>query len=568
MFKKIFLICIILNLFSLGFAQIKAPLEVVGKSKGKIKVLLRQEEPFVAARSLGRALGMRSTYFAASGRLELVEGSNKAFLTSKQNYAFINKRKKKLSQAPFIQEDILYVPLSFFNVFSSYEVSYQNGKLIAERRYNLSVSKQVDKADFSQVIFDSKINFPFEVVKSTSDKVHIFLPGAITKRDEIISSKNDFLYRLRITQKAKGVELIALLKKSAKNWDFYFNGKEFIFEASSKQIKRSFVGQDESSESSVELTRPSVLQEESKDISEIKESKEIKTAQEDKSDEEIVELGDDFFADNTSVTVAKETASATVSQPKTTASALPVASTVLPATQKKGKLKVLIDPGHGGKDPGATRKNSLREKDLNLKVAKQVYDILKKEKNVDVKMTRSDDTFISLGERARMSGKYEADVFVSIHTNAAKRTSASGFEVYFRSDKASDAEAAQTAALENEALQYEGKTSSGLSFADLLLQSLATNENINQSSKLAGHIRLLASKESSKTGIKVFNNSAIKQANFYVLRGVSCPAVLVEMGYISNPSDRKYLNNKNSQAYIAKNIAKGILTYAKEEGWK
>ena len=110
-------------------------------------------------------------------------------------------------------------------------------------------------------------------------------------------------------------------------------------------------------------------------------------------------------------------------------------------------------------------------------------------------MTRSDDTFISLGERARMSGKYEADVFVSIHTNAAKRTSASGFEVYFRSDKASDAEAAQTAALENEALQYEGKTSSGLSFADLLLQSLATNENINQSSKLAGHIRLLASKD-------------------------------------------------------------------------
>lgn len=569
MFKKIFLICIILNLFTLCFAQIKAPLEIVGKSKGKIKVLLRQEEPFVAARSLGSALGMRSTYFAASGRLELVEGANKAFLTNKQNYAFINKRKSKLSQAPFIQEDILYVPLSFFNTFSSYSVSYQEGKLIAERRYNLSVSKLIDKPDFSQIIFDSKINFPFEVIKSSQDKAQIFLPGAIVKRDEIISSKNDFIYRMRVTQKSKGVELVALLKKATKNWDLYFNGKEFIFEASSKQIKRNFKEQEEKKNASLELVRPSVLQEqevETPNIEENKEFQKIEPTRESKAEGDAIELGDDFFAEASPQPTEKQEPVVSVEEQKPAAT-LPV-PTILPATQKKGKLKVLIDPGHGGKDPGAVRKNSLREKDLNLKVAKQVYDILKKEKNVEVKMTRNDDTFISLGERARLSTKYESDIFVSIHTNAAKRAAASGFEVYFRSDKASDAEAAQTAALENEALQYEGKTSSGLSFADLLLQSLATNENINQSSKLAGHIRLLASKESGKTGIKVFNNSAIKQANFYVLRGVSCPAVLVEMGYISNASDRKYLNNKNSQAYIAKNIAKGILAYAKEEGWK
>ena len=118
MFKKLFLTFLILNLFTVCFAQLKTPLEVVGKNEGKIKVLLRQDEPFVAARSLGRALGMRSTYFAASGRLELVEGSNKAFLTNKQIYAFINKRKSKLSQAPFIDDDdTLYVPLSFFNTF-------------------------------------------------------------------------------------------------------------------------------------------------------------------------------------------------------------------------------------------------------------------------------------------------------------------------------------------------------------------------------------------------------------------------------------------------------------------
>lgn len=563
MFKKFLLTFCILNLLNACFAQIKTPLELVGKNKGKIKVLLIQNEPFVAARTLAQSLGMRSTYFAASGRLELTDNSKTALLINKQPYVFINKQKRSLSQAPFVQEDILYAPLSFFNDFSSYDIVYQDNKLIAERRYSLAFDREINEQNTLQMVFKAKRELPFKIIKSDQDKVEIFLPGAIVKRDEVFSFKNDFLYRARISQKAKGVQIVILLKKAAKNWDFYYNGKDFIFKVSSKPIKRDFMEKEEKTDNSVMLARPSVLQEQPKSNNlTIKKGKEVK--EELKEEKDIEELGSDFFtAEETST--ATKTAVAVSSSSAASSKTLPV---VLPTTQSKGKLKVLIDPGHGGKDPGAVRKGSLREKELNLKVAKQVYDLLKKEKNVEVQMTRSDDTFISLGERARMSGKYEADVFVSIHTNAAKRSAASGFEVYFRSDKASDAEAAQTAALENEALQYEGKTSSGLSFADLLLQSLATNENINQSSKLAGHIRLLASKEAGKTGIKVFNNSAIKQANFYVLKGVSCPAVLVEMGYISNASDRKYLNNKNSQAYIAKNIAKGILNYAKEEGWK
>ncbi|MGN0022477.1 MAG: N-acetylmuramoyl-L-alanine amidase, partial [Elusimicrobiaceae bacterium] len=163
---------------------------------------------------------------------------------------------------------------------------------------------------------------------------------------------------------------------------------------------------------------------------------------------------------------------------------------------------------------------------------------------------------------------FKADVFVSIHANAAKRASANGFEVYFRSDKASDAEAAETAALENEALQYEGKGGGTVSFADLLLKSLATNENINQSSKLAGHIRNSVSKKSGDLGIKVHQNSAIKQANFYVLRGVNSTAVLVEMGYLSNANDRKRLNTKSVRQKVAASIRDGIVSYAKAEGRK
>ena len=547
MFKKFFFILIFLNFFNLSFAQVKAPLDFIGKSKGKIQVISFQGEPFVAARTFAKALGMQATWFGASGRLELLNGSKKAELKKQQTFALINKQKRKLTQAPVEQEGILYVPLSFFNYFSSYDSIYDQNKLIVERRYTLSFLKQENEANSTRIIFQAKGELPFKTEKTTKDKVELFLPGAIVKRDEILSAKNSYLHRMRISQKAKGVQISVLLKRTAKYWDFYYNGQTFVFEVSSAPIERSFSeGQDNSQEVNIGVLRPSVLAEQGGNILEA---------------EDIIELGEDFFS--ASVSQGKET----VSKPSApTAKPLPV-PTVLPSS-KKGKLKVLIDPGHGGKDPGATRRGSAREKELNLKVAKQVFALLSKEKNIEVKMTRKDDTFISLGQRAKMSVDFNSDIFISIHTNAAKRSTASGFEVYFRSDKASDAEAAQTAALENEALQYESQTGNSLSFADLLLQSLATNENINQSSKLAAHIRLLASKESGKTGIKVHNNSAIKQANFYVLKGVKCPAVLVEMGYISNASDRKRLNNKNTQTLIAKLIAKGVLTYAKEEGWK
>ena len=122
--------------------------------------------------------------------------------------------------------------------------------------------------------------------------------------------------------------------------------------------------------------------------------------------------------------------------------------------------------------------------------------------------------------------------------------------------------------MENEALQYEGKEGGKVTFADLLLKSLANNENINQSSKLAGHIRNSVSKKSSSLGIKVRQDNAIRQANFYVLRGVHAPAVLVEMGYLSNANDRKRLNTKSVKQKMAESIRDGIVSYAKAEGWR
>ena len=240
----------------------------------------------------------------------------------------------------------------------------------------------------------------------------------------------------------------------------------------------------------------------------------------------------------------------------------PVMKDATPVLKGPKKMRIVIDPGHGGKDPGAVRRRSAKEKDMNLTVAKHLYDYLKKQ-GFEVKLTRDDDSFVTLAGRSKIANEYKADLFVSIHTNAAKRTAAHGFEVYFRSDKATDKEAAEVAAFENEALQYE---ETHYNFVDMLLQSLAKNEYMNESSKLAGHVRNYVYKEPG-IGIAVSQNNSIRQANFYVLKGVQSPAILVEMGYISSPKDRLRLNNKSSQKKMAIGIGKGIVSYAKAEGW-
>jgi len=279
-------------------------------------------------------------------------------------------------------------------------------------------------------------------------------------------------------------------------------------------------------------------------------------------DEDLEELGGEFFAQIPRSTIPAPTV---INKLDTSAKNKPFVPKNL---HKESVLRVCIDAGHGGKDPGANYRGSAKEKELNLIVAKEVEKLLKKNKKIEIKMTRRDDTFIPLGTRATIANNFKADLFVSIHANAAPNKNAKGFEIYFRSDKASDKEAAQTAALENEALNYEEKGVGSITYADLLLNSLAANENINESSKLAARIRNSVSEKSSVLGIKVNMNNSIKQANFYVLQGVKAPSVLVEMGYVTNKDDKRRLNNKKILQIMALSIYNGILNYARQEGWK
>lgn len=222
---------------------------------------------------------------------------------------------------------------------------------------------------------------------------------------------------------------------------------------------------------------------------------------------------------------------------------------------------VVVDAGHGGVDPGARGPSGMREKDVTLAVARRLAALLAADPRLEVRMTRDADTLIALRDRPRMANGWRAAggpdrpaLFISIHANAHRQSSARGFETYFLSE-AKTADARRVAEMENAAEQYEetnGEFSDDLSF---ILQDLRQNLYLRESSDWAEMIqaRLAASHPGPNRGVK--------QAGFLVLNGAFMPAVLVELGFISNPREEGLLAHPGRQAEFAQRLAESIRDY-------
>ncbi len=233
----------------------------------------------------------------------------------------------------------------------------------------------------------------------------------------------------------------------------------------------------------------------------------------------------------------------------------------IPPLTKEPKIKiktVVIDPGHGGKDPGAVGRRGTKEKDITLAISKKLAYFLKEHLNLEVILTRNKDIFIPLRERTRIANKYRADLFVSIHINASLKPVKHGFEVYFLSDEVSDREAQIVANKENEALKYEKTKEEINNELSAILWSLTLNEYMNESSELCSFISEEVKKDPF---LKKMENRGIKEAGFYVLRGAKMPAVLVEAGFITNPEEERKLKKSWFQKRIAMAIYNGIKRY-------
>ena len=217
---------------------------------------------------------------------------------------------------------------------------------------------------------------------------------------------------------------------------------------------------------------------------------------------------------------------------------------------------IIIDPGHGGKDPGAIGYRGTKEKDIALDVAKRLEKKISKNMNVKAILTRDEDIFLRLGERTRFANENNGDLFISIHANAAEDRRASGFETFLIGPNRNEA-AVRVAARENAALELEGGSTTQLTDEALIKATIAQAGFANFSEQFAALVQ-------EEMGKRIQSkNRGVKQAGFYVLMGASMPNVLIELGFISNPSEEKKLKSSNYREVLATSIYRAIEKYQK-----
>ena len=217
-----------------------------------------------------------------------------------------------------------------------------------------------------------------------------------------------------------------------------------------------------------------------------------------------------------------------------------------------GVTRIVIDPGHGGHDPGA-RGNGISEADLVLDVAKRLEQLLVKEQNFEVVLTRSADTYVSLEDRTALANKSDADLFLSIHANASTIPAARGIETYFL-NFANNPDAEAVAAREN-----AGSSRTMRHLPDIV-QAIAMNNKLDESRDLATIVQAALYRELRKTN-KSLRNLGVKQAPFMVLVGATMPSVLAEISFMSNRAEATLLKTDSYRQDIAEALMAGILRY-------
>ena len=228
-------------------------------------------------------------------------------------------------------------------------------------------------------------------------------------------------------------------------------------------------------------------------------------------------------------------------------------------SQEKKKWKfdtIIIDPGHGGKDPGAVGYRGTKEKDIVLDVSKRLARKIERNSKTKVILTREEDIFLRLQDRTKFANANEGDLFISIHTNAAEDRRASGFETFLIGPNKNEA-AVRVAARENAALELEGFSGKKLTNEDLIKATIAQSAFAAKSEEFASLVQNEIKKRVQS------KDRGVKQAGFYVLMGASMPNVLIELGFISNPNEEKKLNSSSYRDMLATSIYYAVLKYQK-----
>ncbi|AIG03858.1 N-acetylmuramoyl-L-alanine amidase [Pseudomonas fluorescens] len=232
----------------------------------------------------------------------------------------------------------------------------------------------------------------------------------------------------------------------------------------------------------------------------------------------------------------------------------------LDSAHPKRDIIVVVDPGHGGKDPGAVGAKGEREKDVVLAISRLLAKRLKREKGFTVKLVRNDDFFVPLRKRVEIARRYKADMFISVHADAAPRLSASGASVYALSEGGATSATARFMAQRENGADLLGATSLlNLKDKDPMLAGVILD--MSMSATLAASLQLGTTILGSLAGITTLHQKRVEQAGFAVLKSPDVPSILVETGFISNARDSQRLVTVRHQQAIADGLFEGLQRY-------
>lgn len=231
-------------------------------------------------------------------------------------------------------------------------------------------------------------------------------------------------------------------------------------------------------------------------------------------------------------------------------------------TFKARPFIIVIDPGHGGRDPGATGEYGTKEKNIVLNIAKRLAFIINKQGNMRGVLTRNEDYFVPLSERLKLAHKGKADLFIAIHADSYFNTRAHGASVYALSQRGATSLAARWLAIRENHSELGGVNLGELEDKSAMVRSvlidLAQTATINDSLRLGNAVL------NSLNSVTKLRYCRVEQAPFMVLKSLDIPSILVELGFISNPQEEKKLNDKNYQNKMAQALFNGIHKYFKK----
>lgn len=226
----------------------------------------------------------------------------------------------------------------------------------------------------------------------------------------------------------------------------------------------------------------------------------------------------------------------------------------------KRDIMVVVDPGHGGKDPGAIGAKGEREKDVVLSIAQLLARRLKREKGFDVKLVRNEDFFVPLRKRVEIARQHKADMFISVHADAAPRLTASGASVYCLSEGGATSATARFMAQRENGVDLLGATSL-LNFKDKDPMLAGVILDMSMNATIAASLQLGNTVLGSLAGITTLHQKRVEQAGFAVLKSPDVPSILVETGFISNARDSQRLGTARHQQAVADGLFEGLQRY-------